>query len=65
MKKLTLAALEQHRDETIATLDKEYEAQWKICQREMEKLETITNAKARFQTAIIMEQFKFLANDKN
>lgn len=65
MSKLTLKALEQHRDEMLATLDKEYEAQWAVCQQEMEKLAVIADTKAKFQTAIIMEQFKFLTEDKN
>lgn len=65
MTKLTLKMLEAHQNETLATLDKEYEAQWKICQREMEKLSTITRAKAKFQTAIIMEKFRFLKPDQN
>lgn len=56
MKTLTLKGLEQHQDETLTTLRKEYEEAWKEAQKAMDKVDVITNAMARFQTQILTAQ---------
>lgn len=63
--KLIITDLEKHQDETLATLNKEYEAQWEVCQKELDKLDTITRTMAKFQAAILLAKTNWKLKENN
>lgn len=65
MKTLTLKALEEHQDETLATLQKEYEAAWKEAQKAMDKVDLISRTMAKFHAQILMAQSKWKLDEQN
>lgn len=65
MTKLTLKLLEEHQEETLKTLDKEYEAAWKEAQKAMDKVDLIARTKAKFQAQILMAQTKWKIDENN
>lgn len=65
MTKLTLKLLEEHQEETLKTLDKEYETAWKEAQKAMDKVDLIARTKAKFQTQILLAQTKWKIDEQN
>lgn len=65
MTKLTLKLLEEHQDETLKTLHKEYEEAWKDAQKAMDKVDVISRTIAKFQTQILLAQTKWKLDEQN
>jgi peroxiredoxin len=65
MTKLTLKLLEEHQEETLKTLDKEYEKAWKEAQQAIDKVDLIARTKAKFQAQILMAQTKWKIDENN
>lgn len=63
--KLIITDLEKHQDEVLASLQKEYEAQWEIVQKEMDKLDTISQTMAKFQASILMAKTNWKIEEQN
>lgn len=63
--KLIITDLDKHQDEVLASLQKEYEAQWEIVQKEMDKLDTISQTMAKFQVSILMAKTNWKIEEQN
>lgn len=63
--KLIITDLDKHQDEVIQSLQKEYEAQWEVCQKEMDKLDIISRTMAKFQASILMAKTNWKIEEQN
>lgn len=63
--KIIITNLDRHQDEVLKSLQTAYEAQWQVCQKELDHLDTIAQAMAKFQASILMEKGKWKIQDNN